>query len=139
MLSNFVHASRPLLQTFLLGQPEFRRTLQGADMEQLRQRVIASCHLGPMDAPETEAYIVHRLRTAGWRNDPTYSVDAFAAIQQYTGGIPRRINILCDRLMLMGCLDQKHALTGREVAEVIDEIQSELIPDTQAAGHKGAA
>src|SRR5882762_1241541 len=73
MLSNFVSADKPLLQTFLLGQPEFRKILQSASMEQLRQRVIATCHLGPMDRAETEAYIVHRLRTAGWRDDPSFS------------------------------------------------------------------
>jgi general secretion pathway protein A len=128
MLSNFTHANRPLLQTFLLGQPEFRRTLQGADMEQLRQRVIASCHLGPMDAEETEAYILHRLRTAGWRDDPSFDADVFALIHQYTGGIPRRINLLCDRLLLMGCIEQKHTLTGADVAVVIDEMQQEFAP-----------
>jgi len=128
MLSNFTHANRPLLQTFLLGQPEFRRTLQGADMEQLRQRVIASCHLGPMDASETEAYILHRLRTAGWREDPTLSADVFAGIHQYTGGIPRRINVLCDRLLLMGCIEQKHELTSADVSVVVDEMQQEFAP-----------
>jgi general secretion pathway protein A len=128
MLSNFVWADKPLLQTFLLGQPEFRKTLQSPDMEQLRQRVIASCHLGPLDGAETEAYIVHRLQTVGWRDDPSFSSDAFAAIYQHTGGIPRKINILCDRLLLMGRLDEKHAFTGKEVAEVINELQQEFAP-----------
>jgi len=126
MLSNFVHANRPLLQTFLLGQPEFRRTLQGPEMEQLRQRVIATYHLGPLDQAETQAYILHRLQTAGWRGDPSFSPDAFAAIHQYTGGIPRKVNILCDRLLLMGCLDQKHAFTGADVAVVIGELEQEF-------------
>src|SRR3954467_38736 len=129
MLSNFVQGGRPLLQTFLLGQPEFRRTLQSPDMEQLRQRVIATYHLGPLDQGETEGYIVHRLQVAGWNGDPSFSPDAFAAIHQYAGGIPRRINIVCDRLMLMGCLDKKHAFTGADVAVVTDEIQQELSPD----------
>ena len=128
MLSNFVYAGKPLLQTFLLGQPEFRRTLLRPDMEQLRQRVTASCHLGPLDAAETEAYILHRLRIVGWRDDPSFSSDAFAAIYQHTGGIPRKINILCDRLLLMGRLDEKHAFTGKEVAEVINELQQEFGP-----------
>jgi putative secretion ATPase (PEP-CTERM system associated) len=128
MLSNFVQANRPLLQTFLLGQPEFRRTLQSPDMEQLRQRVIASYHLGPLDQSETEAYILHRLQVAGWQGDPSFSREAFAAIHQYAGGVPRRINILCDRLMLMGCLDQKHAFTGSDVAVVIDDMQQEFAP-----------
>jgi putative secretion ATPase (PEP-CTERM system associated) len=129
MLSNFVQANRPLLQTFLLGQPEFRRTLQSPDMEQLRQRVTAAYHLGPLDQGETEAYILHRLQVAGWQGDPSFSPDAFAAIHQHAGGIPRKINILCDRLMLMGCLDKKHELTGADVAVVTDEMQQELAPD----------
>jgi len=128
MLSNFICAGKPLLQTFLLGQPEFRRTLQGPDMEQLRQRVIASCHLGPLDGAETEAYIMHRLRTVGWEDDPTFSSDAFAAIHQHAAGIPRKINVLCDRLMLMGRLDEKHAFTEKEVTEVMQELQQEITP-----------
>jgi len=128
MLSNFVYAEKPLLQSFMLGQPEFRRTLQSPQLEQLRQRVIASCHLGPMDAADTEAYIGHRLHTVGWKGDPSFSEDAYAAIHQHTGGIPRKINVLCDRLLLMGHLDEKHALTGKEVAEVIEELQQEFAP-----------
>jgi general secretion pathway protein A len=126
MLSNFTYADKPLLQTFLLGQPEFRKTLQSPELEQLRQRVIASCHLGPMDTEEIGAYIVHRLQTVGWRDDPAFSDDAFDAIFQYTGGIPRKINMLCDRLLLMGRLDEKHAFTGKEVAEVISELKEEF-------------
>ena len=113
---------------FLLGQPEFRRTLQSPELEQLRQRVIASCHLGPLDGRETEAYIMHRLKAVGWRDDPSFSSDAYAAIYQYTGGIPRKINILCNRLMLMGRVDEKHAFTGKEVAEVVHELQQEFAP-----------
>ena len=128
MLSNFVCADKPLLQTFLLGQPEFRRTLQSPAMEQLRQRVIASCHLGPLDGAETEAYILHRLQTVGWRDDPSFGRDTFDAIYQHSGGIPRRINILCDRLLLMGVLDKKHALTVKDVATVTYELQQEFAP-----------
>jgi general secretion pathway protein A len=138
MLSNFVHGNRPLLQTFLLGQPEFRRILQGPDMEQLRQRVIATYHLGPLDQAETAAYIVHRLKTAGWSADPTFSRDAFAAIHQYTGGIPRKVNILCDRLLLMGLLDQKHAFTGADVAVVTGELQQEFAPADLPVGQERA-
>src|SRR3954462_14958740 len=129
MLSNFVQANRPLLQTFLLGQPEFRRTLQSPDMEQLRQRVIATYHLGPLNQGETEGYILHRLQVAGWKGDPAFSPDAFAAIHQYAAGIPRRINIVCDRLMLMGCLDKKHAFTAVEVSAVTDEMWQDLAAD----------
>jgi len=137
MLSNFVRDGKPLLQTFLLGQPEFRRTLQGPDMEQLRQRVIASCHLGPLDGAETEAYILHRLRTVGWHDDPSFSSDVFAAIYQYTGGIPRRINLLCDRLLLMGRLDEKHAFTATDVAQVIEELNQEMNPTILRLNQEG--
>lgn len=132
MLSNFVYDDKPVLQTFLLGQPEFRKTLQSPELEQLRQRIIASCHLGPLDRAETEAYIVHRLQTAGWTNDPDFSYDAFAAIHQNTGGVPRRINILCDRLLLMGRLDEKHAFTGKDVAEMAEELRQEFAPADMA-------
>jgi general secretion pathway protein A len=139
MLSNFQSDDKPLLQSFLLGQPEFRKTLQSPNMEQLRQRVIASCHLGPMDAAETEAYIVHRLHTVGWRGDPSFSTDAFAAIHEYTGGIPRKINVLCDRLLLMGLLDEKHAFGGKEVQAVIEELQTEFAPAALRANQAGAS
>jgi putative secretion ATPase (PEP-CTERM system associated) len=138
MLSNFVCADKPLLQTFLLGQPEFRKTLQSPEMEQLRQRVIASCHLGPLDGAETDAYIVHRLQAVGWHGDPSFSSDAMASIRQHTGGVPRKINILCDRLLLMGCLDEKHSFTDKEVVQVIGELQQELAPADPGANRAGA-
>lgn len=126
MLSNFTHANKPLLQTFLLGQPEFRTTLQGPAMEQLRQRVIASCHLGPLSEEETRAYILHRLQTVGWRGDPAFGNDIFGPIHHFTGGIPRKINMLCDRLLLMGRLDEKHAFDRRDIAEVHNELKDEF-------------
>jgi general secretion pathway protein A len=126
MLSNFQTADKSLLQTFLLGQPEFRRTLHSEDMQQLRQRVIATYHLGPMDAPETQAYIEHRLQTAGWNGDPAITTEAFAAIHEFSGGIPRKINTLCDRLFLMGYLEELHQLGEDEVREVIKDIQEEF-------------
>jgi len=133
MLSNFACDAKPLLQTFLLGQPEFRKTLRSPSMEQLSQRVIASCHLGPMEGAEIEAYIEHRLQTVGWRGDPSFGEDAIAAIHRHSGGIPRKINVLCDRLLLMGRLDEKHAFTGKEVAAVINEMNQEFAsPDMLA-------
>ena len=125
MLSNYQTDKRPLLQTFLLGQPEFRKILLGADMQQLRQRVAATYHLGPMNPAETKSYIEHRLSTAGWNNDPSFSEDAFTAIYDYTGGIPRKINSLCERALLMGCLEEIHELGGAEINAVIRDIQQE--------------
>ncbi|AZP12239.1 XrtA/PEP-CTERM system-associated ATPase [Undibacterium parvum] len=126
MLSNFQTEDRSLLQTFLLGQPEFRRTLLSGEMQQLLQRVIASYHLGPLDLTETQAYIEHRLHTVGWNNDPSLSSKAFAEIYEYTGGIPRKINSLCDRLFLMGYLEEYHAFGEAEVKQVIADIRQEF-------------
>jgi putative secretion ATPase (PEP-CTERM system associated) len=140
MLSNFQTDDKSLLQTFLLGQPEFRTTLHSADMQQLRQRVIASYHLGPMDAAETQAYIEHRLQTVGWNGDPAFSSGAHAAIFSYTGGIPRKTNTLCDRLLLMGYLEEMHAFTEADVNEVIRDIDEEFqLPPGAAEAQRAEA
>jgi putative secretion ATPase (PEP-CTERM system associated) len=127
MLSNFQSGDKSLLQTFLLGQPEFRKTLHSDSMQQLRQRVTATYHLGPLDIEETRTYIEHRLLTVGWNNDPSFTADAFVAIYDFTGGIPRNINSLCDRLLLMGYLEELHAFGSDEVEEVIRDIQQEFV------------
>lgn len=126
MLSNFQHNERSLLQSFLLGQPEFRATLQRPELEQLRQRITASYHLGPIELLETEAYIEHRLKTVGWNGDPSFAQDTFPVIHRHTGGIPRKINHLCDRLLLLGRMDEKHAFSAKDVFEVIDDMKNEF-------------
>lgn len=138
MLSNFQSANKSLLQTFLLGQPEFRRTLLSGDMQQLLQRVIATYHLGPMDAAETQAYIEHRLHTVGWRDNPSLSENAFDTIFDFTGGIPRKINTLCDRLFLMGYLEEIHHFGNTEVNGVIADIQHEFdLPPSENEDNSG--
>jgi putative secretion ATPase (PEP-CTERM system associated) len=134
MLSNFQTDARCLLQTFLLGQPEFRATLHRPGMQQLRQRVLASYHLGPMDAQETRAYIEHRLQTVGWRGDPVFSDDAHAAIYACSGGIPRKTNTLCDRILLMGYLEELHAFSAADVDTVVQDIREEFeLPQEELA------
>src|SRR5688500_7097076 len=80
MLSNFQVQHKALLQSFLVGQPELRQVMRGVEMQQLRQRVIASYHLGPLDADETRAYIQHRLTHVGWKGNPKFEADTFARI-----------------------------------------------------------
>lgn len=126
MLSNFQWQGRPLLQSFLLGQVEFRRTLRSEGFEQLRQRIIAAFHLKPLDEEETRYYVLHRLNMVGWKSDPKFSRDAFAEIYQFTNGIPRRINTLCDRILLYGALEQIHEFTAGVVRIVTDEMGAEL-------------
>ena len=126
MLSNFQNNDRSLIQTFLLGQPEFRGILQSPNMQQLRQRVVASYHLGPLDSGETQGYVEHRLRTVGWQGNPSFDNEAFAALHRFTGGIPRRINTFCDRLLLFGFLEEKSHFGEPEISEVISDLKSEV-------------
>ena len=104
----------------------FRRTLQKPEMEQLLQRVIAACHIGPMDSAETRAYIMHRLRTVGWNGDPTIDDEAFEEIYRNTGGIPRRINLLCNRLLLSTFLSSQTHVDAAAVEAIAQEVRSEL-------------
>ncbi|HMW55898.1 MAG: XrtA-associated ATPase [Candidatus Accumulibacter phosphatis] len=125
MLSNFQFGTQALLQSFLIGQPEFRKIMQSPQMQQLRQRVIAACHIGPMDQDETQAYIEHRLRCAGSKGSPRFDAGAFEALFEASGGVPRRINAHCDRLLLSGFLNGKSEFTRADVEEVAKEIKEE--------------
>ncbi|RZU98377.1 XrtA/PEP-CTERM system-associated ATPase [Spiribacter vilamensis] len=126
MLSNFQSDSGSLLQSFLVGQPEFRDMFQGDAMRQLRQRVIATCHLGPLNADETREYIEHRLRKVGWEQDPSFTDAAFDALHRYSEGVPRRINTVCDRLLLMASLEERHEIDADGVQEVVDELDQDF-------------
>lgn len=127
MLSNFQFGNHALLQSFLIGQPEFRGILQSPHMMQFRQRVIAACHIGPLDVAETQAYIEHRLKCAGWTGLPHFQPDAYEAIFKASSGIPRRINSVCDRLLLSGYLSGKQDFDAAEVDEVAREIYEETL------------
>jgi hypothetical protein len=94
-------------------------------MQQLRQRVTATCHIGPLDAEETKGYIEHRLKCAGGTGRPVFGPGAFEAIHKATAGIPRRINSLCDRLLLLGFLGNKDTLAVEDVDEVVNEMRDE--------------
>ena len=126
MLSNFQLGNQALLQTFLVGQPELRRLLTSKPMEQFRQRVIASCHLGPMDQADTRGYIVHRLRQVAWTGNPSFDEAAFAHIFQWTQGIPRRVNLICNRLLLAAYLASESRVTANVVDAIGDELQGEV-------------
>ena len=123
MLSNFQLGSSALLQIFLLGQPEFRDLVQSSpSLEQLRQRIIATHHLDAMDADEVEPYIMHRLQRAGWTGRPQLTEDAYEAIFEETGGVPRKINALMNRTLLMGAVEQIDILDGGLVYAVIADM-----------------
>lgn len=133
MLSNFQYGNQALLQTFLVGQPEFRAILQRPEMEQFRQRVAATCHIGPLDVDETRGYIEHRLKRAGATDKPTFESEVFVKVHEASHGIPRQINAICDRLLLLGFLCERSHLTVADVEEVLREFASESEVPNKAA------
>ena len=126
MLSNIIFDRTMALQSFLLGQPQFRATLGSPRLEQLRQRVTAAYHLGPLNEAESKAYVEHRLSRADWKDDPHFSEDCFPLIHQRTGGVPRQINTLCSRLLLFGFLEELHTLTASSVQKVANDLREEI-------------
>ncbi|HUG79693.1 MAG TPA: XrtA/PEP-CTERM system-associated ATPase [Burkholderiales bacterium] len=139
MLSNFQLQNRALLQSFLVGQPELRQLMRSPGMRQLRQRVIASYHLGPLDSDETRAYIEHRLKQVGWQGDPAFEEEVFAVVHAYTGGIPRRINTVCTRALLAAFLSEKHLIGVEDMEQVMGELAEELGESAGAAASAGGA
>lgn len=126
MLSNFQLGSHPLLQSLLLGQPEFRRTVaQHPGLEQLRQRIIASHHLEALDAGEVEHYVRHRLGHVGWTGRPGFEDGLLDALYHHTGGIPRRVNQVMNRLLLLGAIEEQDTLSLAMLGDVIAEMAAD--------------
>ena len=133
MLSNFQIGNAAPFQSFLIGQPQFRTILASPNLEQLRQRIIASYHLGPMSRAECGEYLLHRLHHVGWEQDPFFESSAIDAIFEASGGVPRRINTLCNRLMLLGYLDELHRFARIDVERVAEDLARETGHVTAAA------
>lgn len=127
MLSNFQFETQALLQSFLIGQPEFRNIMQSPHMQQLRQRVIAACHIGPMDRDETRGYIEHRLKCAGFNGAPLFDAESYDALFKASGGVPRRINSLADRVLLSGFLSGKKEFKAVDIESVAQELHEETL------------
>ncbi len=126
MLSNFQAGGYPLLQIFLLGQPEFRVALADRKLEQLRQRVIAMHHLEPMGPEEIEPYLIHRLSRVGWRGRPRFTNDAILAMHRWSGGSPRRVNQLATRVLLFGSVEQIDTFGADEILTVIADLDQDM-------------
>ena len=136
MLSNFQVGGRALIQTVLLGQPEFRDKLASPGLEQLRQRVIATHHLDAMGADEVEAYIRHRLTRVDWQGNPEFEPAAFAAIHLYSGGIPRRVNQLAHRLLLNAAVEGADTISADAVHAVAADMGADAAAPERAAEEK---
>lgn len=135
MLSNFQASEIAPVQFCLVGQPEFRRMIESEELTQLRQRVVAAYHLGPLSPDETRSYIEHRLGLVNWQSDPTIAPAAYSRIHRHTGGVPRRVNLLCDRLLLGAMLEEAHEITDAFVDVVAGEMLAEgTRPATESQG-----
>ncbi|MDE2029138.1 MAG: AAA family ATPase [Alphaproteobacteria bacterium] len=117
MLSNVNNEKDQMLQIILVGQPELLETLKRPDLRQFVQRISAHCHIDPMTAAETAAYIRHRLGVVGGAAD-LFDDDACAAVHYFTGGVPRLINLLCDQAMLYAFSDDRPRIGSDLVVEV---------------------
>lgn len=131
MLSNFQLDNKPLIQSFLLGQEELKDIIQAPNMEQFRQRIIASAHLKPLSVEEVKNYIIHRLKQAGCNNDALFSEPSFELIYEKTMGVPRKINIFVDRLLLFGFLEELTEISVDAINDVAQEMGIELTGSLQ--------
>jgi len=128
LLTNLQQNNQPLLQIFLVGQKELRDTILSPNLEQLHQRIVASCHLEALNEHDTCAYVKYRLTKVGWSNNPLLDDSLFPALYQYSRGIPRLINLICSRLLLHGMVEERRQLNGDDMMVVIDSlIQEELL------------
>jgi UDP-N-acetylglucosamine 2-epimerase len=117
---------RILLQVCLTGQPELREAIDHPGLAALRQQIVLSCHVGPIAPEETAAYVEHRLRKVGWSGVPRFETEAFDEIHRWTRGIPRRVNVLCNRLLLSRFIESEETIDAATVTRVASELGIEL-------------
>ncbi len=123
MLSNFTLDGRALLQTFLLGHTDFKATLQDERLEQLRQRVIAAYQLEAMSQEETRAYVDSRLQHAGWQGEALFDGAAYAKIYEYSQGVPKTVNTLCECTLQLGYKNKVKKFDEQLVQQAVKALQ----------------
>src|SRR5882762_1018636 len=129
LLSNFETTSQKLMQILLVGQPELRTKLNSPELRQLKQRVGLRCHIGPLSPEETRLYIRHRLRIAGASDSGIFTDAAIQQITDYSQGIPRVVNIVCDHCLLSGFADSKRRIDAAVVDEAIEYLEEGERPE----------
>jgi general secretion pathway protein A len=127
LLTNLETSQQKLLQIVLLGQPELEVILDSAELRQLKQRVALRCQLQPLDHEQTRAYVLSRLERAGApKEPPIFSDDAFDKLYEFSRGIPRIINNLCENSMVIAFAHEQRPVTGKMITEVATDFR--LIP-----------
>src|SRR2546425_4124813 len=129
LLSNFETTHQKLMQILLVGQPELRDKLNAPELRQLKQRVALRCHIGPLSPEETRLYIRHRLRVAGATDAGLFTDGAVQRITEYSQGIPRVINIVCDHCLLSGYADSKRRIDSNVVDEAVEYLEEGERPE----------
>ena len=123
LISNLETERDKLIQIVLMGQPELREIIELPELRQLKQRIVLRFHLYPLSERETQAYVFHRLKVAGADGSLKFSRRALKAVAQYSGGIPRVINIVCDNGLLLGFVQETKKITEAIVREVIRDLE----------------
>lgn len=124
LLSNLETTREKLLQMILVGQPELSRMLASHELRQLAQRISLSCNIEPLAFQETSQYIIHRIHVASRKPRVEFTKQALRRIYRYSGGIPRLINIVCDRALLVAFSKNVHRITHRVVNSATAEISA---------------
>ena len=139
LLTNLETETQKLLQIILIGQPELRKLLAREDLRQIAQRITARFHLDPLSREETSAYVRHRLRVAGATTD-IFTRAALREIYRVSGGVPRVINIVCDRALLGAYTQELHQVPGALVRRAGAEVFGhELMPSWMPVAAAGLA
>jgi general secretion pathway protein A len=124
MMSNLETEKSKLIHIVLVGQPDLRAKLEQPDLEQLRQRITVSYHLGPLDADETAAYINHRLRRAAMGAPLEFPSGVSAVVHRRSGGVPRLINVICDAILLFGYGADRQTIDLALADEALAELET---------------
>jgi len=131
MLSNLETEKEKLMQIILIGQPELRDKLNSPDLRQLKQRISVSFHLNALSPDEVKEYIAHRLRIAGSGYNIFFEDAALDLVAGYSEGIPRVINTICDKALLMGYACNTNRLTSETILRTINEMNGQFLPVPQ--------
>ncbi|MCH1925376.1 AAA family ATPase [Shewanella sp. C32] len=138
LLTNLETDTKKLLQVILIGQPELQHLLKRQELRQLAQRITARYHLLPLTEQEISLYVQHRLRVAG-RSEPLFNQGAIKALHRYSGGIPRVINLLCERALMAAYGQNRTPINKQMVAAAATEVLGEPVGKGKAPWLWGSA
>jgi len=139
LLTNLETSTEKLLQIVLAGQPELEEKLKLPQLRQLRQRITLRCRTAPLSLEETFGYVAERLRIAGANGEPIFSKEAIQTVHQYSRGIPRVANLLCEHSMINAYVDSLRPVPAHLVEEVAREFQLDEIAPIASSGSPRAA